>query len=259
MRSTSILGIILMTLPLPLPAREPISTDRPDFVESSLVVGDGMTQVETSVACERAEAGSHLWNTPTLLRMGINDALELRLETEGVVSAQDGASPAFAEAGVADVSLGVKWHHQDGGKTGSWRPSSAWLLHVDLPTGGSPYRSEHATPSLRWVAEWQLAEGWSIGVMPGLAWTDDGGRGRTAKGIFGLAVGREITSNLRGFAELAVPEIARNDDGGTVASLNTGLAWRLGPDTQLDAAIGLGLNGNSPESAVTIGLSHRFR
>lgn len=259
MKPSSILSIGLLTLPPPLLAQEPISTDRPDFVESSLVVGASMVQVETSVAYERAGMGEQLWSTPTLLRIGISENLEVRAETEGLVSAQTEATPAFASTDSADVSLGLKWHRQDGGTTGDCTPSTAWLLHLDLPTGGASYRAGHAAPSLRWVAEWEPAEGWSLGVMPGLTWMDDGRGGRAMKGIFGVVVGRELGPGLRGFAELSMPEIARQDNGGTIGNIDTGLAWNLGLDTQLDAAVNFGLTDDSPDFAATLGLSHRFR
>lgn len=54
-------------------AEEPIKTDRPDFVESSDVVGKGRFQVETSFAFERnKDAGvrDRTTTTPTLLRFG---------------------------------------------------------------------------------------------------------------------------------------------------------------------------------------------
>ena len=44
-----------------------ISTDRPDFVESSQVVGRGRLQLETSVQWER-DHGVRTLTTPTLLR-----------------------------------------------------------------------------------------------------------------------------------------------------------------------------------------------
>jgi hypothetical protein len=58
---------------------EPLATDRPDFVESSDVVGAGRFQIETSVAFERSKVDGtreKLRATPTLLRIGIGDTLE---------------------------------------------------------------------------------------------------------------------------------------------------------------------------------------
>ena len=60
--------------------------DRPDFVESSDVVGKGRVQLETSVAWERDRAGAvktRLASTPTLLRIGTGEDWELRFETDG--------------------------------------------------------------------------------------------------------------------------------------------------------------------------------
>ncbi len=48
-----------------------IATDRPDFVESSNVVGKGRFQVETSIGMDRSKSAGvreRTWATPTLLR-----------------------------------------------------------------------------------------------------------------------------------------------------------------------------------------------
>lgn len=87
-----------------------IATDRPDFVGSSDVVGKGRFQVETSFARERDGSGAqrlHTTSTPTLLRAGVPDTLELRVESDGRMHAWDGSG---SHRGYADASIGVKWH-----------------------------------------------------------------------------------------------------------------------------------------------------
>ena len=112
--------------------------------------------------------------------------------------------------------------------------------------------------SVRLVAEWELPNDYALGVMPGLVHeSDDGGRRYTA-GIVGVVVGKAWTPRFRTFAEVALPQIARGDDGGTVALLDLGGAWLLSDDVQLDAAYSAGLNRRSPDHGVTLGLSARF-
>src|SRR5206468_3534083 len=64
---------------------EPISADRPGVAESSQVVGKGRLQLETSLQWER-ERGDDLHtrtlSTPTLLRIGVGETTELRIETD---------------------------------------------------------------------------------------------------------------------------------------------------------------------------------
>ena len=231
---------------------EPIATDRPDFVESSLTVGDRRLQVETSVAWER-DGDVDGYATPTLFRYGIGPNWELRLETDGWqrinADGEDNVS------GIADVSLGVK-HHLAASDDGD--ASLAWLLHVDLPSGARALRGHGARPSFRLVAEWELSDSVSLGVMPGVIWDDDGNGNRYAAGIFGVVVGKAWTERSRSFVELALPQIAGSDDGGTLAVLDVGSAWLLSKDVQLDAVYSHGLNDRSPDHALGVGLSLRF-
>ena len=134
-----------------------IVTDRPDFVESSDVVGRGRLQVETGVSHERSRmlgVRERSLATPTLLRIGLRDDWELRLESDGrtVLKTQDEpGAPTRRQTGYADVSLGIKWHMQDGAGT---RPSVGWLLHADIDSGSAAFRGNGVRPSLRMAAEW---------------------------------------------------------------------------------------------------------
>ncbi|QNA99495.1 hypothetical protein [Massilia sp. Se16.2.3] len=88
---------------------EPISADRPDFVESSEVVGKGRVQLETSFLSER----EHTLSMPTLLRVGVGEAVELRFETEGRTlrhSREAETGERSTLGGYADTAVGLLWH-----------------------------------------------------------------------------------------------------------------------------------------------------
>lgn len=238
-----------------------ISTDRPDFVESSQVVGKGRIQLETSVQWDRLrDDASHerTLSTPTLLRIGVGESTELRIETDGrtVVHAVDPASGARTmTAGYADTAIGVKWHLRD---QQDQQASLGLLLHADLPSGSRELRGHGVRPSLRLAAEWDLPHDLSFGVMPGVAVDrDDNGR-RYAYGILAATLGKEFGERVRGFVELAAPQIARASYGGTQASFDTGLTYLIDKNIQADFLLTHGLNRRTPDLSVAIGLSVRM-
>jgi hypothetical protein len=238
-----------------------IKTDRPDFVESSDVVGKGRMQIETSFSVERNHDQGRLdrtSTTPTLLRIGIGEAWEARLETDGRTvfrSREDATRREDTVRGYSDLSLGVKWHMQDGEGA---RPGLAWLLHADLDTGSSAFRGNGIRPSLRMVAEWELPRGFSLGVMPGLSYDKTEEGKRFVAGIFGIVLGKAWTERLRTYVELAAPRIATARHGGSTATYDAGAAYLLSPDWQLDVSLQRGANRNTPDRTWAVGLSTRF-
>lgn len=253
-----------LALALAAPSRaddEPIATDRPDFVESSDVVGKGRVQVETSLAWERdRQAGvkTRLASTPTLLRVGVADDWELRLETDGRLRLRsESAGLTTRERGWSDLAVGVKWHQRDGDEE-KGTPGLGWLLHLDVDSGSGPFRGQGVRPSLRMVAEWEFAGGWSLGVMPGLYRDrDDQGRHYTG-GILAAVLGKSLGEGLRGFVEVSGQQLAPQRNGGNVITVDAGLAWLLTRDLQLDVAMSRGVNRNAPDLGWTVGMSARF-
>ncbi|HEY1129668.1 MAG TPA: transporter [Roseateles sp.] len=238
-----------------------IATDRPDFVESSDVVGKGRFQLETSVAFERDRQGgvkTRLASTPTLLRIGIAEAWELRFETDGRLRQKtEAAGLTTRENGWSDLSVGVKWHQRDGDEEAG-TPGLGWLLHMDVDSGSGAFRGHGLRPSLRFVAEWEFAGGWSFGVMPGI-YRDRDEDGRHFVGaILAGVLGRSFTDRLRGFVEVSGQQLAASRHGGSVVTFDTGLAYLLGRDLQVDMALSRGINRNAPDLAWTVGVSARF-
>ena len=234
---------------------EPISTDRPDFVESSLTVGKGRFQIETSTAFERVRDRTGRANTqsaPTLFRMGVSKNVELRMETDSYLRVT-GAAPV--QSGTADIAVGAKWHTRDGGGS---RPSVGWLFHLDLPSGASAFRGSGVRPSLRSVMEWELPKDVSLGVMPGLAWDNDPIEGRHLSGILAVVVGKSWTSKFRTFAEVSGQAIRAGKYGGNVVTYDAGAAWLLGNDLQLDVVGMFGATKNYRGATLGLGISRRY-
>lgn len=254
-------ALIAASLPARAADDDQIVTDRPDFVESSNVVGKGHVQIETSMAAERDRAAGvreRSVSTPTLLRYGIGETIELRLETDGWSRQRttiDTPPSSMRTGGIADTAIGVKWHVRDAQGAA---PSLGLLLHADLPSGAADLRGHGVRPSLRLAAEWELPDEFSLGVMPGIAsQTGDDSR-RFTSGIFGIVLGKEWNARWRSFVELSAPQIARMRDGGTVATADIGAAYLVNGHCQLDAALSRGLNSRTPDLSVTVGLSVKY-
>ena len=251
----SLLAAILLAAPLA--AQEPIATDRPDFVESSATVGAGVFQLETSAATDWTKVGSateRTVGTPTLVRFGVSPTLELRLETEGYQRATNSAVSG-ATTGLADVAVGLKWHAADAKGV---RPSTAILLHADLPSGSRAFRTEGVRPSLRVVGEWELPAGFALGVMPGVVYDVNAVGDRQWVTLFGATVGKPVSESLRFFVEFT-GEALPIGDVPAVTEFDLGTALLLSKDVQLDLSTSFGLSEAAADHAMAVGFSRRFR
>lgn len=244
-------------------AADALVTDRPDFVESSDVVGRGRVQIETGLGFERNEADglkTRTRSTPTLLRLGFRDDMEFRVETDGLLRTrtQDQATGLTqTERGTADTSIGIKWRVQEGDEARG-TPGMAWLAHVDLDTGSKAFRGQGLRPSLRFVAEWDLPHDMSIGVMPGVVAdkADDGSR--FASGLFAVTLGKGWSPAWHTFVEIAAQQLASRAHGGNVVSFDFGATYLVNDALQLDLSASRGLTRDTPDLQWGVGVSYRF-
>ena len=240
-----------------------IEPDRPDFVDSSKVVGKGRVQLEGGYAVERNRGDGmreRTGSTPLLLRLGASDSMEVRVETGGRMRYRaDGADRRARVRGWDDTTVGVKWHVADGDAEAGWRkPALGLIADATFATGSAFFRGQGVRPGLRGVAEWALPQGLSLGIMPGIVRDHDEQGRRAINGIFAVSLGKDWTDRLHTFVELTAPRIARASHGGTEASFDFGGAWALTKDCQLDAAMQRGLSHNTADLTWTVGLSFRL-
>lgn len=262
-RAPAFLAALALCGPLGALAEEPIATDRPDFVESSSVVGKGRLQVEAAMSFERDASNgtrTRTRSTPMLWRMGVSETWEVRVESDGFIRSRtvDGTTGAAGTvSGFGDASLGVKWHMRDGDEAHG-TPSVAWLAHVDTDSGSSALRGHGARPSLRMVAEWELPKDFSFGVMPGIVLDrgDDGSR--FTAGILAVVLGKEWSPAWKSFIEVAGQQLTSRRHGGSVVTLDGGVSYLITPSVQVDMSVARGLTRTSPDFTWGAGLSVRF-
>lgn len=256
-----VLSIILAVAAVSTAWAEPISTDRPDFVESSRTVGEGRLQFEMSVAGEHDKTDgikTTTFTTPVLIRYGIAPRWELRLEGDGYTRQETHdsvLSTRDTESGVSETSIGVKWHTHDGGGAA---PSIGWLLHADIESGSRAFRGYGARPSLRAVFEWELPNGFSTGIMPGVLLDRTETGDHYTAGIIAGVLGKSWSDRFRTFVEVAGQHIASSRHGGSTVTYAFGTAYLLTDDLQIDSAVNRGATEDTPDWAWTLGLSVRF-
>lgn len=241
--------------------KDEVVTDRPDFVESSEVVGKGRFQFETSVQIERNKANGfrdRTFSMPTLLRLGVSETVELRLETDGrtILRSEDlNTGQRETTRGYSDVSLGAKWHVLDRKDAA---PSVGLIFDVTLASGSKAFRGVGLRPALRVPIEWDLPNEMSLGLMPGVAFDKRPDGKRFTSGIFAVVLGKGWTDRFRTFVEVAAAQMASSKNGGNIVTLDVGAAYLLTDLVQIDTALYRGLNKNTADLAWTIGLSMKF-
>ena len=241
-------------------AEDAINADRPGIADGSAVVGPGRFQIETGLQREwRNQSGEKTRTVfiPTLLRLGLSEAWEVRIESNGYtwerVTAADG--DFSKSSGAAPVSLGAKYRLLEGDGTS---PSLGVIARVFPRSGGGSFRTRHTTGDVRLVADWDFAEDWSLNPNIGLArYEDDAGEIFSAR-LLAMTLSYSVNKKLSVFLDgaLQTPELK---NGGAQTVYDAGVAYLLTPDMQLDFSAGVRGRGNTPPNQfIGAGISVRF-
>ena len=232
MRTTALL-LVLLFAALAHAQQDPISADRPGFADGPDVVGARTIQIETGLTVDGDPSGVSI---PSLLRIGLTGALELRIESD-VARFDDG------DGDFAPVSIGVKAHLTDG-------PIPLSLFAgVQPPSGGGGLRTDDFEGELRLLGDVDLGGGFSLVPNAGIAIAEGGSSGILAASL------ETSFGNASPFVDFELTV----GDGDTSMVLDAGAAWTIGADTQLDVSAGVGVTGDAyADWFVGAGISRRF-
>jgi hypothetical protein len=241
-----------------------INPDRPGIADGSAVIGAKRVQIESGVQAEfrrDGETREHTLFIPTLLRVGVSKRFEARVEgnTFARVSEIDPATATTRTDGLAPISVGFKFQIEE--SKGVRHPSLGTIVRVFPDSGTGDFHTQHATGDVRLAADWDFAPRLKLSLNPnvGVGRYEDG-QGRTfAAALFAVTLNYLPTKKLNPFADMGV-QSPEERDGESSVIFDTGVAYIVGRNVQLDASIGTGTHGHTPPHPfVGFGISFRSK
>lgn len=213
-----------------------IVADRPGLADGSAVVVSGIAQLETGISF--GKDGDSLLTLPTLVRLGVSDSFELRLESDvlGFTSGDTDWAPA---------AIGFKWRM----RADETMPLSV-LVSVQPASGGGSLRADELEAGVRLVSDLDLGGGFSLTPNVGLSLAEGG----DPVAVFAATVERAMEN-----VALFIDGELSTGDGDTSAIIDGGVAWLIGTETQLDLSGGVRVSGDAyPDYFIAAGISRRF-
>lgn len=243
------------------PLDDTINPDRPGIADGSNVVGAGRIQVETGLQREyRSSNGvqSRTQFLPTLLRVGVNENFEFRLESNAYTrTTETNSTQGTARAeGIAPVSVGFKVHFIDA--DGRQQPSVGVIARVFPRSGTREFQSTRATGDFRLVADWDFLPEWSLNPNVGVGVYEGEARRLYTAGLFAATLSYSPSKSLNFFVDTGV-QTPETRHGRTAVLVDVGMAWLIGRDLQFDFSAGTRVAGETPPRPfLAAGLSMRF-
>jgi hypothetical protein len=192
-------------------------------------------QIETGLTVAREESDD--LSLPTLLRFGLSDRFELRVES-------DVAGHADGDTELAPIAVGFKLRVKDGAF-----PLSI-LASVQPPSGGGNLQTSDFEGDVRLVSDIDLGHDLTLTPNVGVSLAEGG----DTTAAFAMTLERAFGNKLP-FVDFEV----QSDSDETSLLADAGVAWIVRPDVQLDLSAGVELTGDAyPEWFIAAGFSRRF-
>lgn len=241
-----------------------LCADRPGLGTPACTVDQGRMVVELGLGdwTRQQDAGSRtdtIQAGDALVRLGLSEHLEAQIgwTAYGHARTRDRLSGAVEkDSGVGDVLVALRRNLSSPDGSGF---SIAIMPYVYLPTGGSAIGAGDWGAGLIVPVSFDLGGGFSLGLTPQIDAAVDGDRdGRHIAYGSVAGLGFSLSDSVSGAIEA---QVTRDEDPaghGTEALGGLSFAWQPSDDMQFDIGANIGLNADSPDSQVYLGVVRRF-
>jgi hypothetical protein len=232
----------------------PFVPNRPGETETAIAMPVGRWQVESELANfshdeEDGVEAESISALSTMLRYGVAHGLEVTLTVTPYQHVSVDGEEDIDGFGDVTVSVLKNIVGQDGGA------SFGLVGVVTLPTADDGLGVEELEGGVFAAGAFDLSDDWNVAYTFGIAVqsTDDDYEAAYSAAV---ALGYGFTDALSGYVEIAA-ERAESDDE-TAATFDVGAAYLLGPETQIDAGVNIGVTDAADDVGVFVGWAHRF-
>lgn len=225
----------------------PIATDRPAVANSSVVIPAGYIQFENGFLESRSQGQMVIDGPETLVRVGIAQRTELRLNVPNYFHNLTFGS---SSSGFGDFALGAK---QQLGPIRGFDVSV--IAYLSFPTGASGISSGGYDPAVQVPWSRSISANWTAEGMFSVYFPTQGAS-RNITGEATFVIDRQLTKPWDAFLEYAgdFPQT-----GGTRNLLHFGTAYKVAPQQQIDFHFGVGLSRAAVGHFIGVGYSFRFQ
>lgn len=230
-------------------------TDRPDFTESSEVVGRGVIVIETGFTFEGdASEGLRARSiaTPSMLaRIGIGTRAELRLSGDGFLTGWTVGQPGSSTPGYSDLEVGAKVKLLD-----RERFDVAMIPSVSIPTRNRHFSSLSYDPALKLT--WATPLSNRMGLAGNLNYSQLSREARRYdQSAVSLTLGRDFSSDWGAYGEIYGLTALKGPGSAAGWTANGGVTRAVGRHLQLDVEAGRGITSAAPDWFAAFGFAIR--
>lgn len=228
---------------------EKIETDRPDQTETPFIVPKKFFQAEVGFNREAYANDVNQFLHPTLLlKYGLNNRLELRLEATYLTRAETFIPQTKTTSLLEPVEIGAKIRLTE---ERGLRPKTSLIVHFGMPfIADKEYHTDPVNFSARLTAQNTLSETVALGYNLGV----EGGGPGTVSAFYTVAPGVNLGAKWYAYVE-AFGSFA---NGYNEHNVDGGLAYNLSNDSKLDVSAGFGLGPSPLKHYVALGFSFRL-
>ncbi len=232
-----------------------LTTDRPDFTESTATIPKGHFQIEGGTTLNRAEDSDSTTFGELLVRIGTGHSWELRL---GAGSYSRVELPDDTVSGLDDPSVGVKFRFtKDAEQLAPGQPAASLIFQTSIPEGDDGLTADEWVPQSKLLLGWSLTPRLSLSSNLNYAYEVDDDAERFHQLGASLSASLSVTDRIGTFLEwYGFSE--ETEDGPSTHYVNGGVTYLINNDLQVDARVGTGLNEADPDWFVGIGAGVRF-
>jgi hypothetical protein len=230
-----------------------LTTDRPDFTESTSTVPPGHFQIEGGTTLTRVEDVDATSFGELLVRIGTGERWETRLNA-GYARVE---TPFDEFSGLEDPAVGIKVRFTDDpGELGPGQPAASLIVSTSIPAGDEELTDDEWVPEAKLALAWELTPRFSLSSNLNYAYAVDGDERLHQLGAT-LSGSTPITDRLGAYLEwFGFSE--ETEDGPSTHYVNGGVSFLINNDLRVDARVGTGLNDADPDWFVGVGGGVRF-
>ncbi len=251
-----LLTFILLPLHTMISAQfnEIIRTGRPGQAIGAFTVGTRIFQVQSGFDYygSNEKNGTQTikgFSNNTVLRYGLTEPFEISALLDYRTQTLSENSVKEKTSGLSALDLGMRYHIYTGK---GLIPNIGFQFRLRLPVLSEDYKIDHIAPRFIIVTSQQLSKTFTLITNWGATWN---GNNSSPAGTYVINLAFPFTEKLGAFVET----FGVYGGGDFFINFDTGLAWLLTPDLQLDIYGGYGSNYGINDYFMSTGISWRTK